>query len=389
MANANQILVTKDYVDDNFLTYGEMKNYVDDDFAAALKENASGEAFLLDDVSPVSHEMAVKVRGKNLFDNNKLAEWGLTLTDGRYMGSVSLLSSKTLFSNFTNNTQYTISVKGFTSTASTTSLLININYTDGTSQTVIRLSSTEEQVYSATSTVNKTISNIETTYYSGDTVNISYIQIEESTSATAYAPYISDLTDVKVTKLGKNLIPYPYVDTTKTLNGITFTDNGDGTITANGTATAQTDFIVKQNLTVPAGTYILSNYIDANKRTFLSVKRSGGNTEYYNNTAFNINDGDIITFIYIRIANGAECTNVVFSPQLELGSVTTEYEAYIPAVEYTPESDGTVDGVMSLYPNTTLMTDTAGAIIDCEYNADIKKYIDKKFAELTALVLEG
>lgn len=33
-----------------------------------------------------------------------------------------------------------------------------------------------------------------------------------------------------------NLIPYPYVDTTNTNGGITFTDNGNGTITLNGTA---------------------------------------------------------------------------------------------------------------------------------------------------------
>ena len=41
---------------------------------------------------------------------------------------------------------------------------------------------------------------------------------------------------------GKNLIPYPYVNTTMTKNGITFTDNGDGTITVDGTATADTRF---------------------------------------------------------------------------------------------------------------------------------------------------
>ena len=33
------------------------------------------------------------------------------------------------------------------------------------------------------------------------------------------------------TVTGKNLIPYPYVETTKTVNGVTFTDNGDGSIT--------------------------------------------------------------------------------------------------------------------------------------------------------------
>ena len=34
----------------------------------------------------------------------------------------------------------------------------------------------------------------------------------------------------------KNLIPYPYYNTTKTVNGITFTDNGDGTISVTGSA---------------------------------------------------------------------------------------------------------------------------------------------------------
>ena len=40
----------------------------------------------------------------------------------------------------------------------------------------------------------------------------------------------------------KNLIPYPYITKTKTTNGITFTDNGDGSVTANGTATSLANF---------------------------------------------------------------------------------------------------------------------------------------------------
>ncbi|MGN0451594.1 MAG: hypothetical protein ACI4FN_05740, partial [Acutalibacteraceae bacterium] len=51
------------------------------------------------------------------------------------------------------------------------------------------------------------------------------------------------------------------------------------------------------------------------------------------------------------------------------------------AARYTPNSDGTVEGVSSIYPDTLLTTDTDGAIIDCEYNADIKKYIDNKIAK--------
>ena len=41
---------------------------------------------------------------------------------------------------------------------------------------------------------------------------------------------------------GRNLIPYPYYDRTKTVNGVTFTVNNDGSITAEGTATANADF---------------------------------------------------------------------------------------------------------------------------------------------------
>ena len=59
---------------------------------------------------------------------------------------------------------------------------------------------------------------------------------------------------------------------------------------------------------------------------------------------------------------------------------------YIPQVEYTPNADGTVEGVTSLYPNTTLMTDTEGVTIDCNYYKDI----DKAYNELTtSIALSG
>ena len=50
----------------------------------------------------------------------------------------------------------------------------------------------------------------------------------------------------EVSVSSKNLIPYPYVDTTKTVNGVTFTDNGDGSITVNGTATELAYFILQK-----------------------------------------------------------------------------------------------------------------------------------------------
>ena len=68
--------------------------------------------------------------------------------------------------------------------------------------------------------------------------------------------------------------------------------------------------------------------------------------------------------------------------QIELGSTATYYEPYITPTDYTPTADGTVNGITSLYPNTTLTTDTDGVIIDCEYNRDI----NKAFAALEAAI---
>lgn len=49
---------------------------------------------------------------------------------------------------------------------------------------------------------------------------------------------IDDIYSVMGQMGAKNLIPYPYYQTTQTVNGITVTDNGDGSITLNGTASA-------------------------------------------------------------------------------------------------------------------------------------------------------
>lgn len=59
----------------------------------------------------------------------------------------------------------------------------------------------------------------------------------------------------------KNLIPYPYKMSTTTSLGITWTDNGDGTIDVSGTATADSYFTLYQGEMFPVGKYkITSGY---------------------------------------------------------------------------------------------------------------------------------
>lgn len=61
----------------------------------------------------------------------------------------------------------------------------------------------------------------------------------------------------------------------------------------------------------------------------------------------------------------------------------TEYEPYVEPIEYSVNADGTVEGVKSLYPSTTLTTDTVGALIEVDYNRDI----NKAFEEIRKVIL--
>lgn len=180
-----------------------------------------------------------------------------------------------------------------------------------------------------------------------------------------------------ITRSGKNLIPYPYVDTTKTINGVTFTVNGDGTITADGTANAETEFSLAR---------ISGLLIEEGAEYIISGCPVGGGTYTYQvqivqNNVYTTDIGSGKTFvggtgdcrILIKIKSGVTVDNLVFKPQIELGTVVTEYEQYVEPITYPVNADGTVDGVKSAYPTTVLTADTEGATITAEYNKDINK----------------
>lgn len=193
---------------------------------------------------------------------------------------------------------------------------------------------------------------------------------------------ITDLTAVKVKRCGKNLIPYPYYETTKTVDGtLTFTDNGDGSITVNGTTSVNASFVLvhvaNSNVSLPSGqVFTLSGCPSGGSNSSYKIFGASGSpnnsfSDYGNGASFTSNGKlSLSLFIYA----GATFNNLTFYPQVELGDAVTDYEPYITPTEYTPAADGTVNGVTSLYPNTTLMSDTDGVLIDCEYNRDINKF---------------
>ena len=219
--------------------------------------------------------------------------------------------------------------------------------------------------------------------------------VEHTMTVKVSSDTVADLTAVKVKKQGKNLVPFPYRDLklgTSTYNGVDFTVYEDGSILINGTATISTSKYLygsktgmlglKSGITISgsknasddtqqANVYFICNYYDSTgtmKQGLVVSTTSIGKMTITNDWKG--------LGIYINVPKGKTLNNLLIKPQLEIGTTATDYEPYITPTEYTPTADGAVNGVTSLYPSTTLTTDTNGVMIDCEYNRDINKFID-------------
>ena len=138
---------------------------------------------------------------------------------------------------------------------------------------------------------------------------------------------------------GKNLIPYPYYQTTVTTNGITFTVGADGTVTANGTATANAYFFVRRitqaTLGLPTGNYVMSCLTSSGASATYSAywyqtdgKSSAGAIDTGAGQNVTINDTSAQFDITIRIVNGTTVNNVVFKPMLRKSTESADWEPY-------------------------------------------------------------
>lgn len=359
-------------------------------FSNALIGSTTGAAVRIDDASPIEHDMAVRVRGKNLVDADAVLTglgW-VKQEDGSYYGvnkKPTIIFENTAQAEGAFTVQY--EAKCNESDVAATPLTFRVNYTDGTNAYVGSFPAancTGEYFYKSQSTDSSKIVNyIQLSYGEyGNAVYIRNLQIEQGATATEYTPYV-DVSAVKVQRYGKNLIPYPFIETSITKNGITFTDNGDSGITIKGTCTKPyaTGFNITRKLPLIAGvTYAIKNdYRDIGVHVYLVYKDADAENPSASKTCgTSLLWKSSYTFdrVYLQI-NTSNAIEAVVYPQIELDEIT-EYEPYKEPVEYPVNADGSVDGLKPLQPTTTLLTDTTDTIIDVEYNRDI----NKAFAEL-------
>ena len=386
------------------LTYSELTEENKKDLlkyaANAIKGKASGSIISMNDVSPIGHLMDTKVSSINLANAIPLllANGFVLQSDGGYLGYPKVI---TIFENTENIPgAITLSYTARDTEASATAgvCTFQVFYTDGTTQYFASLGAPKDTEYhyvKGTTDATKNVSKIEITYGSNRRqVAIKEIMLNAGSVPLPYTPF-TDVSTITVSKIGKNLIPYPYNKNSYSTNGVSFTVQPDGGINVTGTNTGTGSIVfficgtntVFDNLKpIKKGTYVVSGSITGAevRMTYYTAETASRKTAVAPATVtFDGDGGRYGIFINIQAGN---VVNGVIYPQVELGATATNYEKYVEPTVFTPNADGIVDGVESIYPCTTLFSSAQGTDVSAVYNRDANKVISDLESKVNALL---
>ena len=170
---------------------------------------------------------------------------------------------------------------------------------------------------------------------------------------------------------GKNLLPTTMYLNSAVINGVTFTNNGDGSVTAKGTSTDTTFFTLwgfnmladkgilpglKVGDTVYASDCLLQ---ETNSKELLKITTNGTTT---------INSSTTTMYVAIRVNEGVT-VNKTYYPQIEKGSEFTSYEPYVggqpsPSPDYPQEIKSVVNPTIKVCGANIMRLNDIGKVIE-------------------------
>lgn len=186
---------------------------------------------------------------------------------------------------------------------------------------------------------NQNVEDLYTILEQAQVVTVTTLEQAYTTRETADGENIVDGVQTTVKEIrGKtvateNLIPYPYAETTKTANGVTFTVNSDGSVTVNGTATSDADFMLLRG---PIQSYSESYFLSG-------CPTGGSDTTYYISESFTASkdtgNGVVLNNLpsdqawRIVIKSGTTVNNLVFRPMLNAGTTAKPYSKWFAGLK--------------------------------------------------------
>ena len=380
--------------------YTEMSNKVDylyDNVANALKGNVSGSVVAVDDVSPIEHKPTINVHSKNLIDVSKIE---VQTSDNIYIsavgeGYIEITTTSGYVSNGHRQT-YT-KLKNLCPQMKPNRYYVLSADTESTLE-MAHLRDVDYFIYFGTPVfITEEMLESYLAFYgldtrtdtTGGTCRISNIQFEEGEIATEYTPYI-DPTTVTVKKCGKNLFNVNAITTYGSV-----TNNGDGSITVKNLVSQPIQTFKEICPFLKPGDVATFSFnspaTDATKTSnnkfdfiYLVGSHESWKAGDFKTITQEMLDGAIY-FYASKDSDGNAVTTTISKIQIEIGNVATEYETYKEPTEHTPETDGSIEDITSLFPNMVITTDTPNTVVDCEYIKDSNVVINKLINAIVAL----
>lgn len=365
-----------DYIDDNNINQRIQLG------ATTLIEKTAinKESLVIRDVSKIEHKMEVIVAGKNLIHTKDSFEGAITngtIVTRNEDGSITFSGAPTpLDPNVPSSANFSFVIAEN----------IKVPKSDNYFFSIGSLSYKNDQIYFILQDQNnsralgvRVDSNTTITLDKTKTYKLSVVitylafpeptsvvalqpQLELGTTATEYVSYINP-SNITITKCGKNLLPYPFPllakNSTTTYQEITYTDNGDGSISITGTTpeTSGSHLKLVNAFALLGNTNINATDDSANNEKFTLSKR----------LFYNAKEGQLVA---INIGKNTSVYETIY-PQIELGTEATEYEPYKGTETYGLTADGTIEGgITSLSPTVTLMASDPNVYIYCTYIAN-------------------
>ncbi len=200
-----------------------------------------------------------------------------------------------------------------------------------------------KQIENQTNNNSQQIHNLTASLLQNETLIMAEVEQAFTSRETADGENIVDGQYTAPTKIQgdtvacKNLIPFPYDTQSTTINGITFTVNNDGSITIDGTATANARFNLRtKKLEVPYGKYTLtgvsSNINASGIGIVLAYELSGTYIgDYGAGVTYNVDKP--INIIYVTVYAGYTFNNITIYPMLNEGTEALPYQPYFTGLK--------------------------------------------------------
>ena len=380
-------------------------DYINTNFANTIKRTKSGNMISVNDVSPIEHNLDVKLSseaitdftgvevaryGKNLFDwETEIpllrsetfpdSRWELQ-ADGSYRcQNVGMFNKVVIFENTNNYTgQFSVSVTAKSDrNTSEIGLCFAFRFTDGTSEFINTNATSDYAVYTSTTTAGKVLDRIELSYGSSVGAYIKDIMIAYGTD-TEYEPYNcqTETADeygvvIGLTSVSPNMTVLVKTDTSN-MGGETNTGDEENLIT---------DIEHKiQNIITPNSE---SGYTIKGEATTDSPIASFRLSKYTLEAGiYTLDLGNVTSDLYLQLSYGMNATP--FTEKTDSTGklpITVDTTAGIDVLTLWASKEGYIDTTVTprLYKGID-----KNVYIDLTYNADTKKYIDNELAKIKA-----